>query len=50
MRRGDCYVLTMALEFHIECQRKKGRVERILKMQVEEESMKVGLSREVVLC
>ena len=34
----------------VDGQRKKGRLKKMWMMQVEEESMKVGLSREDALC
>ena len=40
----------MVLEFEVECPGKKWRPKRTWKKQVEEESMKVGLSREDVHC
>ena len=50
LRREDCHVLKRALDFEVECQRKKGRQKKTLKKQVEVESMKVGLRREDALC
>ena len=46
----DVQVLGRALEFEVESQRKKGRLKRTWKKQVEEESVKVGLRREDALC
>ena len=43
-------VLTMAVGFEFEGQRKTGRLMRQRKRRVEEESVKVGLSREDALC
>ena len=50
LRREDGHVLSRALEFEVESQRKKGRLKRTWKKQVEEESMKVGLIWEDALC
>ena len=50
LRREDVRVMRMALDFVVEGQRKKGRLKRTWKKQVEEESVKVGLRREAVLC
>ena len=50
LRREDVYFLRRELDFAIEGQRKKGRPRRIWKMQVEEESIKVGLRRKDALC
>ena len=49
-RREGGYILRRALDFEVECQRKKGRSKRTWKKQVEEEGMKVGLRREDALC
>ena len=46
LRREDGHVLLRALEFRVEGQQMKGRIKRTLKKPGEEESMKVGLSRE----
>ena len=43
LRREDGYVLRKALDHEVEGQRKKGRLKRTWKKQVEEESVKVGL-------
>ena len=43
------HVLRMALDLEVESQKKKGRLERIQKKQVDEESVKVGLRRENAL-
>ena len=45
---GD--VLRRAINFEVEGQRKKWRMKRTWKKQVEEESVKVGLSREDAFC
>ena len=50
LRRKDGHVLRRALDFEVEGQRKKWRSKRMLKKQVEEESMKVGLRMEDALC
>ena len=50
LKRVDVHVLRTALDFEVEDQRKKGRLKRTWKRQVEEESVKVGLRREDVLC
>ena len=42
LRKEDGHILRRALNFEVECQRKKGRPKRTWKKQVEEESMKVG--------
>ena len=46
LRREDSHVLRRALDFEVEGQRKKRRLERTWKKQVEEENIKVSLSRE----
>ena len=48
-RREDGHVLRRALDFEVEGQRKKGRLKRTWKRQVEKESVKVGLRREDAL-
>ena len=48
--RDDGHVLRMALDFEVEGQRKKGRLKRIWKRQVEDESVMVGFRREDALC
>ena len=48
--REDGHVLRRTLDFEVEDQRKKERLMRTWKMQVEEEIVKVGLRREVALC
>ena len=40
----------MALDIEFEGQRTRGRLKRTCKNQVEEENVKVGLSREDALC
>ena len=49
LRREDGHVWRRALDFDIG-QRKKGRLKRTWKKQVDEESVKIDLSREDVLC
>ena len=44
-RKEDGHVLRRTLDFDVEGQRKKGRLKRTWKKQVDEESMKVGLRR-----
>ena len=44
LRLEDDHVLRRVLDFEVEGQRRKWRPRRTLKKQVEEESMKVGLS------
>ena len=39
-----------SLDFEVEGQRKKGRPKRTWKIQVEEESVKIGLRMEDALC
>ena len=46
LRREDGHVLRRALDFEDDGQRKKGRLKRTCKMQVEEERVKVGLKME----
>ena len=50
LRREDGHVLSWASDFKVEGQRKKWRTKRTWKKQVEEESVKVGLSREDAPC
>ena len=50
LRREDGHILRGALDFEVEGQWKKGRPKRMWKIQVEEESVKVGFRREDVLC
>ena len=45
LRREDGHVSRRALEFEVEHERKKGRMKKTWKKQVEEESVKAGLSR-----
>ena len=47
LMREDGHVLKRALDFEVEGQRKKWRLSRTWKKQVEEGSMKVGLRREM---
>ena len=47
--REDGHVLRRALDFQFEGQRKKGRLKRICKKQVEEESVKVSMRNEDAL-
>ena len=49
-QREDGPALRRALEFEVESQRRKCELKRTWKKQDEEEGMKVGLSREDVLC
>ena len=49
-KRENGHILRRALDFEVEGQRKKGRLKRTWKKQVEEESVKVGLRREDALC
>ena len=49
LRREDGRVLRRALDFEVVGHRKKGRLKRTWKNQVEEESVKVCLRREDVL-
>ena len=49
LRREDGHVLRRALDFEAKGQKKKGRLKRTWKKQVEEENMKVGLRREDAL-
>ena len=46
LTREDGHVLRWALDFEVECQRKKGWSKRTWKRQVEEESVKVGFRME----
>ena len=50
LRREDGHVLRRALEFEVDCYRKKERLQRTWKKQVEEESVKVGLRMEDAFC
>ena len=49
-RREDAHVLRKAVDFKVEGQRKKRRPKKTLKKQVEEESVRDGLSRKDALC
>ena len=49
LRREGGHVLRRALDFEVEGQRKKGRLRRTWRKQIEEESVKVGLRMEDVL-
>ena len=50
LRREDHQILRRALDFEADGQRKKGWPKRTQKKQVDEESIKVGMSREDALC
>ena len=50
LRLEDGYVMRRALDFEVEGQRKKGRLKRTWKKQIEEESVKIGLRMEDALC
>ena len=50
LRRVDGHMMRRALYFEVEGQRKKGRPKRTWKKEVEEESVKVGLRWEDILC
>ena len=50
LTREDVLVVRRALDFEVEGQRKKLRLKRTWKKQVEEGSVKVGLRREDELC
>ena len=50
LRREDGHVLRRSSYFEVEGQRKKWRMKRTWKKQVEEESVKVGLSKEDAPC
>ena len=50
LRREDGHVLRRALDFEVEGQRKKWRLMRTWKKQVEGQSVKIGLRREDALC
>ena len=50
LRREDGHILRKALDFEVEGQRKKSRLKRTWKRQVEEENTKVGLRRKDALC
>ena len=44
LRREDGHVMRRTLDFEVECQKKKWRLKRTWKKQVEEERVKVGVS------
>ena len=48
--RSYGHVLRRALDFDVEFQMKKGNLKSTLKMQVQEESTMVGLSKKDALC
>ena len=50
LRREDGHVLRRALDFKVEGKKKKGKLKRTWKKQVEEECVKGGLRREDALC
>ena len=50
LRIEDGHVLRRVLNFEVEGQRTKGRLNRTWKRQVEEESVKVSLLRDDALC
>ena len=50
LRREDGHALRRAIHLSSENQRKKGWPKRTLKKQVEEENIKIGLSKEDALC
>ena len=50
LRREDDHVMRRVLYFKVEGQRKKWRLKRTWKKQVEEESVMAGLRREDALC
>ena len=50
LRTEDGRVLRIALDFEVEGQRKKGRLKRRWKKQVEQKCVNVGLGREDVPC
>ena len=50
LRREDGHVLRRAFEFEVEGQRKKGRLNRTWKRQVENKSVKLCLRFEDALC
>ena len=50
LRREDGLVLRGAVDFAVEGQRRKRKLKRTWKKQVEEESVKVGLRREDTIC
>ena len=50
MLRREVGHIIRALDFELEGQRKKGRLKRTWKRQVEEESVKVGMRSNDALC
>ena len=50
LSRDDGHVIRKALDYVVEGQRKKWRLKRTCMKQVEEENMKVALSREDAFC
>ena len=50
LRREDGNVLRLALDFEVEGQRKKGRLERTWRKQVGFKCVKIGLRMEDALC
>ena len=50
LSREDGHILRRALDFEVEGQRKKGRLKRTWKKQVEKESIMVSLRRKDALC
>ena len=50
LRREDGHALRRALDFEVEGQRKKGKLKRTWRKQVEKEVLKVGLNREEAFC
>ena len=50
LRREGGHIMRRAFDFEVEGQRKKGRLKRTWKKQIEEESVKVGLRMEDALC
>ena len=50
LQREDCHALRKALEFQLDNRWQKERPKNTLKRWFEEESMKVGLSREDAFC
>ena len=50
LRKGAGHVLRRALDVEVEGQRKKGRVKRTWKKQVEEKSVKFGVRMEDTFC
>ena len=50
LRREDGHILRMALNHEVDGQRRKSRLKRTWKKQVEEESVKVDMRRDETLC